>query len=151
MSAWGPVVTAVDVFRDPSGRAYAAGWRFDPARPLEVALELTAGDGVSAVWRLARELLDPDVVGPVGGDVALIGSGPRLVVLLYPLTLRAKTLTGSGVVALEFLAATEALVPRCAGCQCPRCRSCAATGAGLEALLAEIAQEPAPRPDRPLS
>ncbi|MGH3939731.1 MAG: SsgA family sporulation/cell division regulator [Pseudonocardiaceae bacterium] len=141
--AGGGPVSAVDVFRDVAGRPYAAGWRFDPAHPLEVQLHLTPGDGVAQVWRFARDWLAPDSVG-AGGDVALSVSGERLVLALYPVTRQAKTLVGSSAVALEFLVATEALVPRCSGCPAPECVSCVRTRAGLDAALAEITRQGAP-------
>lgn len=137
-------VSAVDVFRDVWNRPYAASWRFDPASPLEVALELSAGDGVTRVWCVARDLLAPGAVGPAGGDIALSASGQRLVVALYPLTRRAKTLVGSLAVALEFLVATEALVPRCGGCASRECVSCVRTRAGLDAVLAGLTRKAAP-------
>ena len=137
-------VSAVDVFRDVAGRAYAAGWRFDPGCPLQVQLHLSAGEGVTRVWRFARDLLAPGAVCPAGGDIALIAAGERLVVALYPRTPRAKTLRGSAAVALDFLVATEALVPRCPGCASPGCASCVATRAGLDAVLAGLTRQAAP-------
>lgn len=137
-------VTALDVFRDVRGRAYAAGWLFDPDSPLAVQLALSAGEGATQVWCFARDWLEPGGVGPAGGDIALIGAGERLVVALYPLTSRSKTLTGSLTVALDFLAATEALIPRCSGCASPDCVSCVTTRAGLDAALAGLARQEAP-------
>lgn len=137
-------VSAVDVFRDLQGRAYAAGWRFDPTCPLGVQLHLSAGEGVTRVWRFARDLLAPGAVCPAGGDVALIASGERLMVALYPRTPQAKTLIGSLAVALEFLVATEALIPRCPGCASPGCASCVNTRAGLDAALTELTRQAAP-------
>lgn len=137
-------VSAVDVFHDRQGRPYAAGWWFDPRCPLEVQLQLSAGAGVTQVWCFARDWLAPDSVVAAGGDIALLATGEQLVVALYPVTSRAKTLTGSAAVALEFLVATEALVPRCAGCASAGCVSCVATRAGLDAVLAGLTRQAAP-------